>query len=59
VSPLTSRQMTWAWLLTAIAFLGFLGVRTITRPRPPTSVTGAIRLSSTSVVVVGQEPGPN
>ncbi len=33
ISPLTSRQMTWAWLLTAIVFLGFLGVRTITRPR--------------------------
>jgi hypothetical protein len=33
ISPLSSRHMTWAWLLTAIVFLGFLGVRTITRPR--------------------------
>jgi hypothetical protein len=32
VSPLSSRQMTWAWLLTAILFVGFLGVRTRIRP---------------------------
>jgi hypothetical protein len=36
VSPLTSRQMTWAWLLTAIVFLGFLGFRTVERPRSST-----------------------
>jgi hypothetical protein len=36
VSPLNSRQMTWAWLLTAIVFLGFLGVRTLMRPTSPT-----------------------
>jgi hypothetical protein len=59
VSPLTGRQMTWAWLLTAIAFLGFLGVRAVMRPRSPTSIASAIRLSSTRVVAVGQEPGPN
>jgi Glycosyltransferase family 87 len=59
VSPLASRQMTWAWLLTAIAFLGFLGIRTVMRPRSPINVRGAVRLSSTSIVAVGQEPGPN
>jgi hypothetical protein len=32
VSPLNSRQMTWAWLLTAIVFLGFLVFRTVVRP---------------------------
>jgi glycosyl transferase family 87 len=36
ISPLSSRQMTWAWLLTAIVFLGFLGFRTVERPRSPT-----------------------
>jgi hypothetical protein len=33
ISPLSSRQMTWAWLVTAIVFLGFLGVQALMRPR--------------------------
>jgi hypothetical protein len=28
--------VTWAWLVTAIVFLGFLGVRTVVRPKAAT-----------------------
>lgn len=34
--PLFSHETTMAWLMLAIAFLGFLGVRTLKRPRQPT-----------------------
>jgi hypothetical protein len=33
--PLFSHDMTVAWLMLAIVFLGFLGVRTLTKPKPP------------------------
>ena len=35
VSPLNSHQATAAWLLFAIALIGFLGVRSLMRLRPP------------------------
>jgi len=46
VSLLTNRQMILAWLLFAIAFLGFLGVRALRRsgpPRPPATLPPEVR----------------
>lgn len=37
VTPFNSHQATAAWLLFAIALVGFLGIQALARPRPPVS----------------------